>query len=130
MKLRSIMKNIFISICLLVSYIGTSQNVEIVQEVFKSGNAHMLQTELANEVQVCIGDDVQYYTKKETISALNKWFTGVGPDGFKGRMMGESDVKYFSGDLSSSKGVFRVFVYFANENGEFEIDEIRIGKAK
>lgn len=125
------MKYLYITLSLLITCsISFGQNTENVKTAFSSGNASGLSAELANEIELCIGNDVQFFNKSETLSTLNKWFSKVNPSKFSGRIEGGSSVKYYKGQLATAEGVYKVMIYY-NPNGDtYKIDEIRIGKGK
>jgi hypothetical protein len=121
------MKNLFIIFSFLSFCITTqAQNTEVVQKAFESGNASALTGQLAKEIELCIGNDVQFLSAAQAVASLNKWFASVSPSSLSGKIVGGSAVKYYSGQLQTAKGDFRIFVYYNGQNDAYKIDEIRI----
>ena len=120
------------TLIIIASFIGfcltsQAQNTEIVEKAFQSGNASALSGHLSKEVEVCIGDDVQFLSSSQAITSLNKWFASVTPSSLSGKIVGGSTVKYYNGQLETAKGSYRIFVYYNGQNDAYKIDEIRIG---
>ena len=113
----------FLSICTFAQ----AQNTAAVESSFKKGDASLLITDMAQEIELCIGDDVQFLSSKQAVVALNNWFTKVSPESLSGKIVGGSAVKYYNGHLKTAKGSFKLFVYYNEKSGSYKIDEIRIG---
>jgi len=127
------MKSIYIIFSLLVSCLAlNAQNTQSVQTAFSSGNASAMTADMASDIELCIGDDVQFLSKSQAVTALNKWFQQVQPSDVNGKIDGAGSVKYYNGNVKTASGNFRVFVYYsaAADGKGFKIDEIRIGKGK
>lgn len=123
------MKSPFIFISLLVfCTVIHGQNTEAVENAFAKGDASELSSQLAAEVEFCIGDDVEFYSKKEASQALNHWIKQHAPTAIEGKIVGGSSVKYYNGELTTEKGRYRIMIYYIESKSAYKIDEIRIVK--
>ena len=116
---------------IIFSFIGLytfsyGQNTAVIESAFSSGVASKLSGEMAKDIELCIGTDVEFYSASQAIQALNKWFGQVKVSAVSGKIVGGSAVKYYNGDITSEKGNFRLFVYYNEKDGTYKIDEIRI----
>lgn len=125
------MKNLFVIICLTVfSFAATAQDVNPVKNAFSSANAASLSAILSDEVELCIGDDVEFLSKNETVTHLNRWFSANTPNGIRGTIDGSGAVKFYDGTCTTDKGNYRVIVYYKQQGSGYIVDEIRITPAK
>lgn len=104
-----------------------AQQIDLIETAFKTGNASGLSGQMAKEIELCIGDDVQFLSGAQAVQSLNKWFASVKPSAVSGKIVGGSAVKYYSGQVTSAKGSHKLFVYYNEKDGGYKIDEIRIG---
>lgn len=122
--------NKIILIASLIAIYSSSfgQNTQSLESAFANGNAAEMHSQLASEVELNIGNDVHFLSSKETVQKLNQWFSKIKPSGFHGKIEGGSSVKYYSGQLKSDQGKYKVLVYFDGHDKNYKIDEIRIAK--
>ncbi len=116
---------LIISLLILCTF-AQAQNTQKIEAVFNSGNASGLTDQLETDIELCIGNDVLFLSSDQAIKSLNKWFAKNKPTHFSGKIVGGSSVKYYNGTMKSENGSFRIFVYYADKNGAYKIDEIRI----
>lgn len=125
------MKYIFITILSLGSLMSIqAQDINPVKSAFSSSNAAALASILSNEIELCIGDDVEFLSKQQTISQLNKWFSSHTSTGISGRVEGSGAVKFYNGTMKTADGSYRVIVYYKKQAENYVVDEIRITSSK
>lgn len=123
------MKLTYLYICLSIATGLQAQDVQKIKQAFSSRNAQVITQDLADEVEYCINDDVQYLSKNETLNVLNKWIHQVQPTNVTGELAGEGQVKYFKGYIDTAKGKYKLVLYFRQNNAKvYRIDEIRISQ--
>lgn len=114
---------------LLLSFTISAQSVEQVKSAFASGNVALLSGYFGGEVEISVNRKQNVLSSEEAKTEMKSFFAEHPPISFsnvhKGAS-GENGTGYFTGDLQTRKGVFRVFVYFEKADQKMRIQEIRI----
>ncbi|MDX1476365.1 MAG: DUF4783 domain-containing protein [Saprospiraceae bacterium] len=112
--------------CLLtIPVLGQSD----VYNALSKGDVDAIANHLDNNVELCIFDQEDIFTRQKAISMLRDFFAQHAPKGFKQMHSGASkgrDANYAIGQLSTGTGTYRVYLYFDTRNDKQVIKELRI----
>ncbi|GAB4286951.1 MAG: hypothetical protein Kow0068_12640 [Marinilabiliales bacterium] len=93
----------------------------------KTGNSKTLAKYFNSNLELQILDDENVYSKSQAEIMIDKFFKENIPSGFSIiHQGGTSDAKYIIGNLTTSKGVYRVYFLLKESNGKPLIHELRI----
>ncbi len=96
-----------------------------------SGNAVVLGQYFDSNVEIAMLDDEQTYTKDKAIQVMKDFFARNPTKGFVQVHQGvsrQSQSEYIIGNLSTSNGIFRVYIYCRVAGINYFIQEIRIDR--
>ncbi len=96
-----------------------------------SGNADALGQYFDQNVEISMTDKEDVYAKAQAIAAVRQFFVQNAPRGFQQMHQGASkgsDAQYCIGNLTTSTGTFRVYLYAKSSGGKFLIQEIRFDR--
>jgi hypothetical protein len=97
----------------LLSNIAISQN-DVFAAIGKA-DVKALSENFSNDIEICIGTEQDFYSKSGAIRRLEKFFKQVEPKSSAFKHKGNSKdktSKYSVGTMNSTKGNYRVFVYY------------------
>lgn len=107
----------------------SAQDFSQIGDALKSGNATTLAKYFDGNVEVTILNTEAVYSKNQAELVVKKFFTSNSPNGYKMVHNGDSGgAKYQIGELSTSSGTYRTYVYAKNKMGTWLIQEIRFEK--
>lgn len=104
---------------------------DAVSEGFRQGNARILSNYLSNSIDLSILNSDKTLSKTQAVSELESFFNTNKPKSFNQVHQGNSkarDSYYCIGELETSNGKFRVYVYFKSAGASSQVQEIRIDK--
>lgn len=104
---------------------------EAISKAFREGNADAVAMHMDNSVDMNIMNEESTLSKAQAVQSLKNFFSKNKPKSFSSIHQGSSKGKescYYIGELDSSGGKFRVYVYFKAVNTVQLIKEIRIDK--
>jgi len=128
------MKKIFSKIALFIFCVVFSfnlslkaQNFDNLSNALRTGNSSSLAASFQSNVEITIKDAGNSYSKSQAEMVLKNFFSSHPPKGFSIAHEGTSPEgsKYFIGNLSTSTGNYRTYVYAKASNGALSIQEIR-----
>ena len=96
-----------------------------------SGNADVLGQYFDQNVEISIADQEDVYAKSQAIATVKSFFAQNAPKGFQQMHQGASkgsDAHYCIGNLTTSSGTYRVYLYAKNTDGKFLIQELRFDR--
>lgn len=104
-----------------------AQGFDNIVNAIKSGNASALAANFEANVEVTIKDEGNSYSKNQAEMVLKNFFSTHQPKAFTIAHQGTSPEgsKYFIGNLSTSTGNYRTYVYSKTAGGKLVIQEIR-----
>ncbi|MDB5284280.1 MAG: hypothetical protein JWO06_3355 [Bacteroidota bacterium] len=116
--------------CLIVlafSFTASAQNFDNIAASFKAGDASGLAKHFEGNVEITIKNAGTSYSKSQAEMVLKSFFTSHQPKTFAIAHQGTSPEgsKYFIGNMSTSTGNYRTYVYAKATNGNLVIQEIR-----
>lgn len=126
-----IMKEIIISLLLILfcSISGFSQSYEAIFRDLGQNNLTSLDAQMSGDIELCIEDNQDFFSKKEAISKITKYIEEKGVKSCKMLHSGKTADKgsqYWVGKMTGSTGDYRVFLYIENE----KVIEVRLDKFK
>lgn len=104
-----------------------AQSFDNIAGHIKSGNASALAASFQGNVEITIKDAGNSYSKSQAEMVLKNFFSTHQPKSFAIAHQGTSPEgsKYFIGNLSTSTGNYRTYVYAKTASGVLVIQEIR-----
>lgn len=99
-----------------------------VVEAIESGNAAALAKHLTLNVDLTIGDDEDMYPVDQATKKIAAFFAGHKPTAFEIKHKGTSklDDQYRIGDLTTSKGKYRVTFFIKKSDKGMKVKQLRI----
>lgn len=130
MKALLQIKNVLLLTMLMLGLSLSAQNFTGIGNAMKNGNSSELAKYFDGNVELTILNTEAVYSKSQAEMVLKNFFNGNKPNAFKVVHNGDSGsgAKYQIGELSTSTGTYRTYVYAKNKNGMMLIQEIRIEK--
>ncbi|MCW3126332.1 MAG: hypothetical protein JWO03_1990 [Bacteroidetes bacterium] len=127
--MRLIIKSLvvlFITMTLAVGH-TRAQSFDNIEAAIKSGDVSTLSKYFSGNVEIHIKDAQNSYSKSQAEAVLKNFFGTHIPRSFAVQHRGESPggAKYFMGNLATTAGSYRTYVYAKPVNGTFTIQEIR-----
>ncbi len=128
------MKNQFIKTLtitiLFVLAVGShlqAQSFDNIVNAIKTGNASALAANFEGNVEITIKEVANSYSKAQAEMVLKNFFAAHQPKSFSVAHQGTSPEgsKYFIGNLSTSSGNYRAYVYAKTSGSKLVIQEIR-----
>lgn len=125
------MKYSMISLFLILASFTMNAQMSDVYSAIRSGNATALSSHFEDMLEVCILEDQSLYSKSEATSMISNFFQKNKPSGFKEMHQGSSkgkDSKYTIGQLETSNGSYRVYIFATQQGNKVSIQEIRFDR--
>ncbi|MBX2816763.1 MAG: DUF4783 domain-containing protein [Saprospiraceae bacterium] len=99
-------------------------------EAFRSGDVDAIARHMGKSIEICHLDDVNIYSKSEATTFLTRFFGKNSPSSYEIVHEGNSrgTARYTIGKLTTSAGVYRIYVYFEDKGDQSTIRELRIDK--
>jgi len=102
-----------------------------VEEAFRQEDAQAFRPHFHSEVDMSLPGKENRYKKADAIGLMEAFFSVHAVQNFKKVHSGSSRGKvsnYYIGQLTTDKGVYRVYIYYDEHDGEKDIHELRIEK--
>ncbi len=96
-----------------------------------NGNADALGQYFDQNVEISLFDSEDVHARAQAIAVIRQFFTQNAPRGFQVMHQGASkgsDAQYCIGNLSTSTGTYRVYLYAKNSGGKFLLQEVRVDR--
>ncbi len=125
------MKTLIVIFSLLMPVSFVQPNIAAVTKALSEGDAATLSNYLDNTVELTILASQNVYNKAQVTTVLNDFFAKNKPRSFNAVHQGSSkgsSSHYTIGDLSSTTGTYRVYLYYKSVGEKPVIQEIRIEK--
>jgi hypothetical protein len=106
-------------------------NLPDITKAINNGDADALGQYFDQSVEVAILDKEDIYDKAGAISAVKQFFAKNAPKSFSQVHQGASkgaDSQYVIGNMTTSSGTFRVYIYVKMGGGKTLIQELRFDK--
>jgi len=121
--------NILVLAVVLATQVGAS--LPDITKAISNGDAATLGQYFDQSVTVAILDQEDIYDKAGAINAVKQFFAKNAPRGFSQVHQGTSkgaDSQYVIGNLNTSGGTFRAYIYVKSADGKTLIQELRFDK--
>lgn len=125
------MKNFLLVLFAVLSALPAKAQMSEIFSAIQSGDAIALSKHFDETVEVCILEGQDLYNKKEAAAAIQKFFGANKPTGFQEMHQGSSkgkDSKYTIGQLTTSGGTYRVYLFMKQSGARNVIQEIRFDR--
>ncbi|MBL7814766.1 MAG: DUF4783 domain-containing protein [Saprospiraceae bacterium] len=125
------MKTLVVILSLLMPVSFGLPNIAPITKALSEGDATTLSNYLDNSVELTVLASQNVYDKTQATTVLRDFFTKNKPRAFNAVHQGSSKGSashYTIGDLASSAGNFRVYLYYKSVGDKPVIQEIRIEK--
>lgn len=125
-NIKSICLTIMLASCIVVS----AQSFSSIGTAFQNGNSSALAKYFDGNVELTILNTEAVYSKGQAEMVIKNFFNSNSPNGYKVVHNGDSGsgAKYQIGELKTSSGSYRTYVYAKDKMGSMLIQEIRIEK--
>lgn len=113
--------------CILALTPAISQDA--LHKAFQQGNAEQLAPYMPGELELCIINQEQTVSKAKALQDLKNFFSSHKVVSYKPLHSGGSKDQaksYTIGQLSTSNGDFRVYIYYKANGDSYQVQEIRI----
>ena len=130
MKALFQIKNVLLVAMLILGMGLSAQNFTGIGNAMKNGNSSELAKYFDGNVELTILNTEAVYSKSQAEMVLKNFYSSNKPSAYKVVHNGDSGsgAKYQIGELSTSTGTYRTYVYAKNKNGTMLVQEIRIEK--
>ncbi len=130
MKALLHLKTIFLTLMLGATLILSAQSFTSIGNAMKNGNSSELAKYFDGNVELTILNTEAVYSKSQAEMVVKNFFNSHSPNAYKVVHNGDSGsgAKYQIGELKTSTGTYRTYVYAKNKGGTMLVQEIRIEK--
>lgn len=127
------MKQLFFAVLLLPTFtlVDIAPTLADISRALGAGNADELGQYFDQSVEVAILDEEDVYDKARAVQVVKQFFSRYQAKSFSQVHQGVSkgsDAQYCIGNLVTSNGTFRVYLYMKVTGGKFLIQEMRFDK--
>lgn len=126
LKIKMIVLSVFLSMGMFVF----SQNFSGIGNALQTGNTSELAKYFDSNVEVTVINTEAVYSKSQAEMVIKNFFSSNSPQSYKVVHNGDSGsgAKYQIGELKTSSGTYRTYVYAKQKGSMMLIQEIRIEK--
>lgn len=106
-------------------------NFSPIATAISTGNADALSKFFDSDVDISLFEKENTYEKEKALNVMKDFFTKNKPKGFSQMHQGASkgkDTQYTIGEMTTTGGTYRVYIYMKIINDSYLIQEMRIGK--
>ena len=127
------MKNLMILFLIVPALAFTSieEDITSITKALNSGDATTLSKYFDSDVELSILDNEDIYSKAEASKIVQTFFADNATKSFAKAHSGQSkgnDSQYVIGNLTTSVGAYRVYIYMKVSGKNYLIQELRIDK--
>lgn len=106
-----------------------AQSIQEIATAFKNNNPDFISRQFDNNVEITADNKNSAFTKSQATDFLNNFFSDKKVNNLKILHSGKnSGSAYLIGDLSTTKGNYRITLYTKDKNGKPVLQEIRLEK--
>ncbi len=123
--------SIIIFFILSCSFGLRAQDLNNLYKALGKGDVNTIYTYMDARLDLCIYDDQTPMRKEEAKNKLIKFFADVKPQSYTHKHSGTSraNSNFYIGELTSSKGNLRVYIYMTDTSQGQRIKELRFDKS-
>jgi hypothetical protein len=127
------MRNLFFLLLFVPAFAfsQTNASLESITSALNAGDVEALSKYFAPSVEISIQDQEQVYAKAKATEVVRSFFNSNKPKSFSQMHKGmsrESSDQYCIGNLASTTGNYRVYLYLKVNGANLSIQEIRFDK--
>lgn len=126
------MKNLMILFLIVPAFAFTvEEDITSITKALNSGDATTLSNFFDSDVELSILDNEDIYSKAEASKIVKTFFADNATKSFAKAHSGQSkgsDSQYVIGNLTTSVGAYRVYIYMKVSGKNYLIQELRIDK--
>ena len=127
------MRNLFFLLLFVPAFAfsQTNASLESITSALNAGDVEALSKYFAPNVEISIQDQEQVYAKAKATEVVRSFFNANKPKSFSQMHKGmsrESSDQYCIGNLASTTGNYRVYLYLKVNGANLSIQEIRFDK--
>jgi len=126
------MKNLMILLLVVPALAFTvGDDIASIIKALNTGDATTLSTYFDSDVELSILDNEDIYSKAEASKIIQTFFADNATKSFEKAHSGQSrgnDSQYVIGNLTTSVGAYRVYIYMKVSGTNYLIQELRIDK--
>ena len=127
------MRNLFFLLLFVPAFAfsQTNASLESITSALNAGDVEALSKYFAPNVEIPIQDQEQVYAKAKATEVVRSFFNSNKPKSFSQMHKGmsrESSDQYCIGNLASTTGNYRVYLYLKVNGANLSIQEIRFDK--
>ncbi len=128
MRALTNIKTILLAVFLTLAMVVSAQDFTSIGNALQSGNSSNLAKYFDGNVEVTILNTEAVYSKSQAEMVIKNFFSGNSPRAYKVVHNGDSGsgAKFQIGELTTSGGTYRTYVYAKEKMGTMLIQEIRI----
>lgn len=122
----------YLLLVMLFVPVFSGSNVETITRAISTGDVTTLGKFFDETVEIALPGEEDIYEKAKATELLKNFFSKHTPKGFAQAHQGTSkgnDSVYCIGNLTTSTGTFRVYIYLHADDGNYLIQELRFDKA-
>lgn len=120
------------SLLVLMSVCSFAQaNLQAITQAIKHGDAKSLSIHFDKTIDLTFSDKTNSYSKKQAELIIQKFFSKVEPTNFINVQIGNSNsnnTQFTLGNMTSSNGMYKVYMFFIQRNGTYVLRELRFEK--
>jgi hypothetical protein len=128
--MKNLLFLLFLAPMVAFAYQG-NPNLDAIANALSTGDADALSKYMADNVEISIQDKEQTYTKVKATEVLRSFFGSDKPKSFsqvhKGTSRENSD-QYCIGNMATTSGTYRVYLYLKVNGSSINIQEMRFDK--
>ncbi|MFK7806821.1 MAG: DUF4783 domain-containing protein [Saprospiraceae bacterium] len=109
-------------------FFNSDQGLDGITKAMKSGDATALSQYFDSDIELTILNDIDILNKQSAKQEIASFFKKNAPSGYAQLHQGTSKGQrgqYSIGNLTTSNGKFRVYIYMKVEGGKYLIQELR-----
>ncbi len=122
----------FFAFLFLSAFNLTAQNLDQLYRAIGAGDVETIYSFMDNRIDLCLYDEQLLVRKEEAKQKITDFFSQVKPVRYTPKHSGvskDSNSGFYIGELQTSKGILRVYLYFSSKEGGSKLKEIRFNKA-
>lgn len=126
------MRNLIILFLILSCTIGIkAQDLNNLYKAIGKGDVNTVFSYMDTKLDLCIYDDQTPMRREEAKDRLIKFFADIKPQSYTHKHSGTSraNSNFYIGELASSKGSLRVYIYMTDTSQGQKIKELRFDKS-
>ncbi|MBB4079984.1 hypothetical protein GGR28_002611 [Lewinella aquimaris] len=116
---------------LLATDMATAQTIGDITKALGSGNTSSLAAMMDTEVELSVLGQENLYSRDRAVQQLSSFFSANAPSNFSQVHQGSSksdNAEYCIGNLTTSTGVYRVYIYVAKKGERMVLQELRFDR--